>query len=163
MPVEEGAGVHLAGGEVLEEQPRVGLDAVQGAALGDQVRHPGRAAPAVHADAVHGAHGEVEVAFAVGGEQDLHGAFGEFVVAVQEHQVRRPGDLQGAVARALHPPLFSGSRRYTIRGSWAASSRATSSVASVEWSSLITTSMLAWVWRSTDATARGGVRRRCRR
>ncbi|GAA2235322.1 hypothetical protein GCM10010104_32610 [Streptomyces indiaensis] len=93
VPVEEGAGVHLAGGQVLEEQPRVGLDAVEGAVLGDQVRHPRRTAAVVHPDPLHRAHREVDLACAVRGEQQFHGTGGEFVVAVEEHQERRPRDL----------------------------------------------------------------------
>ena len=50
VPVEEGAGVHLAGRQVFEEQARVVLDAVQRAVLLHEVRHPGGAAAGVHPD-----------------------------------------------------------------------------------------------------------------
>ncbi|CAM5228688.1 hypothetical protein SCANM63S_06883 [Streptomyces canarius] len=42
-----------------------------------------------------------------------------------------------------------------MRWSWAASSRATVGVSSVEWSSLMTISMFAWVCARSEATARG--------
>ena len=42
-----------------------------------------------------------------------------------------------------------------MRGSSAAKRRATSGVSSVEWSSLMTISMFAWVCARTDSTARG--------